>query len=157
VRGFSDFLSAFLPRALPGRPWLVRSDTHRFTDVSVTSAAYMSAISLINLASVRDLEAAVGRPVDPLRFRANVYVDGVPAWDELNWVGREVALGEVRLRILKRTVRCPATEVDPATGERDLDVPRALQAHVGHRDMGVYGEVLVGGTIRPGDALTLLG
>lgn len=156
VRAFSDFLAAFLPRALPGRPWLVRSQTHRFTDVSVTSAAYMSAVSLVNLESVRNLAAAVGRPVDPLRFRANIYFDGLPAWDELGWVGREVALGEVRLRILKRTVRCPATEVDPATGERDLDVPRALQAHVGHRDMGIYGEVLAGGTIRPGDALTLL-
>ncbi len=157
LQAFSAFLSAYLPKALPGPPVLVRSTQYRFTDVSVTSAAYMSAISLINLDSVRDLERAVGQPVDPLRFRANVFFEGVPAWDELGWVGRELMLGDVRVRILKRTVRCPATEVDPATGKRDLDVPRALAAHVGHRDMGVYAEVLSDGTIRPGDALTLLG
>jgi len=154
-----DALSAFLidylgPR-LPGTPRLVRSSVHRFTDVSVTSATYMSAVSLINLASVRALGEAMGRGLDPLRFRANVFFDGGRAWEELDWVDREIRLGGLRARILKRIRRCPATDVDPRTGVRDANVPQGLFDHFRHRDMGVYAEILDGGMLRPGDAVTV--
>lgn len=66
----SDFLHAYLGGRLQGPPRLVRSASHRFTDVSVVSPAMMSSVSLINLASLRELEQAMGRALDPLRFRA---------------------------------------------------------------------------------------
>lgn len=139
------------------RPRLVRGGTaHRFTDVSVVSDIFMNAVSLINLASVADLGDRIGETVDPLRFRANIYFDGWPAWRELDLVGETIAVGPVRLRVLLRTKRCAATTVNPATGQRDIFVPRHLTEAFGHADLGIYGEVLQGGTIAPGDGVSLV-
>ena len=138
------------------RPRLVRGGSaHRFTDVSVVSDTFMNAVSLINLASVADLGSRIGETLDPLRFRANIYFDGWPAWRELDLVDRTIAVGPVRLKVLLRTKRCAATTVNPATGERDVFVPRHLTETFGHADLGIYGEVLEGGTIAPGSAITL--
>ena len=72
-------------------------------------------VSIINLASVAAVENAVGAPVDPLRFRGNVYVTGWPAWHEFDLLGQEIAIGRrARLKVVKRIVRCAATNVDPA-------------------------------------------
>jgi len=68
-------------------------------------------------------------------------------------VGRQVAIGEVTLKIVKRTKRCPATEVDLNTGERNMNVPDLLQENFSHKDMGVYAEVMEGGVITPGDVV----
>jgi uncharacterized protein YcbX len=110
-------------------------------------------LTLVNLASVRELAARMGTAVDPLRFRANLYIDGVPAWAEFDWVGGEIRIGAAVLRIPARIPRCAATSVDPETGERALNVVKGLQAAYGHYDMGVYGEVVGGGRIAVGDAV----
>jgi uncharacterized protein YcbX len=68
-------------------------------------------------------------------------------------VGQEVMLGGARLRVWKRIVRCPATEVNLDTGERDANPPRVLMQHFGHADLGVQAEVLEGGRVAVGDAL----
>jgi uncharacterized protein YcbX len=145
-----DYFVALFKLPEASRPLLAYAAPHRFTDVSVTSEQYMNAISFINLASVRQLGERIGAEVDPLRFRANVYFDGWPAFSELERVGEEFRIGDARLRILKRTQRCAATEVNPRTAERDLKIPQLLMQHYGHADMGVYAEVLDGGTIEPG-------
>ena len=82
------------------------------------------------------------RPVNPLRFRANVYVEGWPAWREFDLLDREISLGSARLKVVKRIVRCAATEVDPDTGMRDLPIPQTLMQTFGHADCGVYAEVI---------------
>ena len=48
-------------------------------------------------------------------------------------------------------MRCAATNVDPDTGIRDLSIPDALMQRFGHRDFGVYGEVIAAGDIAMGD------
>ena len=80
-------------------PRLVEAPGHVFTD---SSKRY---VSLINLETLRALERAVGQPVHPLRFRANLYVDDLPAWAELDWVGKELEVdsGQVRLEAAART------------------------------------------------------
>ena len=104
----------------------------------------------------RALEAMIGAPVHPLRFRANLYVAGWPAWAELDLVGRDVAVGPTaRLKVVKRIVRCAATNVDPDTGIRDLTIPDTLMQNLGHTDCGVYGEVIDGGTIATGDEVNM--
>ena len=62
----------------------------------------------------------------PLRFRGNLYVDGWPAWHEFDLLGQTLAIGDARLKVVKRIVRCAATNVDPDTGIRDLDIPQTL-------------------------------
>ena len=95
----------------------------------------------------------LGETIDPLRFRANIAVEGLPAWSELDSVGRVISCGDVRLKILLRTKRCAATEVNPQTAERDLRLPYLLRKTLGHMDMGVYAEVLTGGSLAIGDQL----
>ena len=86
-------------------------------------------VSIINLASVASIENLVGAPVDPLRFRANLYVEGWPAWHEFGLLGHALSLGgQARLRVVKRIVRCAATNVEPGTGTRDMTIPQAGDA-----------------------------
>lgn len=141
------WLTRFLGPEARGEPRFVEAAGHAFTD------QVRKGVSLINMASVAALERAIGRPLDPLRFRANVYFTGLPAWAEFDWVGRDILAGGARLSVFKRTVRCPATEVDPVTGERDIPLPALLREHFGHADLGVHAVVAEGGRIAVGDAI----
>ncbi len=140
-RRFAIFLGA--RREGPVR--LVEAGPLSFSDLPA------NCVSLINLASVRELEARLGTPVHPLRFRGNVYLDGGAAWEEFAWVGRQVNAGGVTFRVGSRIPRCAATGVNPETAERDLNVVKGLQKTYGHHDMGVYAEVIVPGTLAVGD------
>lgn len=131
----------------PRRPRFVEAPGHAFTDIAP------KAVSIIGLASLRALEAATGTHLDPLRFRANIYVSGSHPWAEFEWLGREIQLGGAKLRVFKRTQRCAATEVNPETAMRDAKPPRWLREHFGHADLGVYAEVIEGGRVAVGDAL----
>ena len=147
---FRSFMARSSARAPRGAPRLLSApaDTFRFTDLS------RGFVSIVNLASVAAIENMVGVPVDPLRFRANIYVEGLAPWSELELPGTTVAAGHgARLRVTKRIERCAATNVDPDTGFRDLDIPATLLRRLGHADCGVYAEVLDGGTLHPGAAL----
>jgi uncharacterized protein YcbX len=154
-QALAAFLSDFLDTTLRGQPVVVQAPGHQFTDVSVHSTALMRSISLINLATVRDLERHLGRKLDPLRFRANVYFDGAEAWSELDWVGRTLHCGDVVLNVVRRTSRCPATSVDLVDGTRDLNMPLAIRDYRGHGDCGVYAEVVDPGRLQQGDPLAL--
>jgi uncharacterized protein YcbX len=112
-------------------------------------------ISIINLESVAALGKSIKRPVHPLRFRGNLYVSGWPAWLETGLIGGELEIGAARLRVVKMIQRCAATEVDPETAERDIDIPDALYRLTGDDDCGIYAEVLTAGKIAEGDRLTI--
>ena len=134
-------------------PVLAREGGRRFTDTAPRSDEAMQWVSLVNLASVREFATRVGADVDPLRFRANVHLEGLDAWAELDLVGREFSLGGVRMRGTIPTVRCAATEVEPGTGRRDLPVPRLLSRTYGREVLGVYAEVLSDGVLQVGGEL----
>ncbi|MEO0361848.1 MAG: MOSC domain-containing protein [Pseudomonadota bacterium] len=140
---------------LAERPSLVPAGSGRFTDVSVVSPELMNAVSILSRETVAAFAAEADAAVDPRRFRMNVEVEGWTPWAEMEAVGRTVALGTARLRVLLRTRRCAATEVDPDTAKRDLKIPVMLRRQRGHFDMGVYAEVIEGGTFRRGDDAVL--
>jgi uncharacterized protein YcbX len=143
-----DFIAEYCADELRGPPKLLHAAGFSFSDVA------RKVVSIINLASVAALETAIGAAVDPLRLRGNVYVTGWPAWREFDVLGEEIALGaSARLRIVKRIVRCAATNVDPATGIRDLAIPETLLRAFGHADCGVYAEVVAAGAIQIGHQL----
>jgi uncharacterized protein YcbX len=141
------FLTAFLGEEARGTPRFLEAPGHNFTDVA------KKCVSIIGLSSLHALEEKVGKYLDPLRFRANIYVSGSLPWAEFDLMGQEIQLGAARLRVFKRIVRCPATEVNPETAERDAEPPKWLREHFGHADLGVYAEVIEGGRIAVGDAL----
>ena len=133
---------------LRGPPRVLHAPGHSFSDVA------KKVVSIINLASVATVENAAGAPVNPLRCRGNLHVSGWPAWHEFDLLGAGIAIGpKVRLKVVKRIVRCAATEVDPDTGIRDLPVPRILMDSFGHSDCGIYAEVIEGGEIASGDPI----
>lgn len=140
-------LTEFLGEEARGTPRFVESPGHSFSDVAA------KVVSIISLSSVHALERAIDQELDPLRFRANVYVSGSHPWAEFEWLGQEIQLGQAKLRVVKRIQRCAATEVNPETADRDAKPQRALRQHFGHMDLGVYAEVLEGGRIAVGDAL----
>jgi len=141
------FFQGFMGADLRGRPRLVSAPGHMFTD---NATKY---VSLINLASVADLERRLRRPVDPLRFRANLYVTSLPAWREFDWQGRELGAGDIRFGVAERIDRCAATNVDPVSGLRDLNVPLTIRQAYGHIDCGVLLRVIRGGDLEVGQAI----
>jgi uncharacterized protein YcbX len=144
------WLAAFLGEEARGEPVFHHVPGFMFADDRE------KLVSLINLASLADLEARQGEARHKLRFRANVYFSGVAAWREHEWIDREILVGGARLRVVKRIVRCKATEVNPLTAERDARPVQELRAHFGHADLGVYGKVIEGGKMAVGDAITLV-
>jgi len=145
-----DFFAANFTKELKGPPKILEAPGHSFSDVAA------KVVSIINLSSVSEIENAVGQPVDPLRFRANLYVRDWPAWHELELMGKEIRVGDVRLRVTRNIVRCAATNVDPMTTERDMNIPKTLMDRFGHTHCGVYAEVVAGGEVAPGDKIEIL-
>lgn len=141
-----EFFWQLVP-ALRGAPTLVRAQNGHFMDKPD------NVISLINLATVRSLEEQWGYRIDPLRFRANFYIDGAKPWEEFEWVGSDIQIGGGLFRVDRRNGRCGATNVNPETGRRDLDLPASLRAAFGHKELGIYlvaresGRVAVGDTV----------
>lgn len=111
-----------------------------------------SMLSIINLATVEALSAKMGVPVDPMRFRGNIYIEAEP-FSEFDWLGRGVQFGATCLSIIRPIKRCRATSVNPQTGEVDFNTPAQLNRHFGHMYCGVYAQVEQGGTLFPGDTV----
>jgi uncharacterized protein len=151
----AEFFANFLGDSVEGPLRIVEASGHAFADArrkpNATTDKY---VSLINNASLAALERVIDTPVNPIRFRANVYFDGASAWSEHDWIGTELNLGTARLRVISPITRCSATQVNPVTAERDLDIVAALERAFGHINMGVYAEVLSGGEIAVGDKLS---
>lgn len=141
------WMTEFLGEEARGALTLAEAPGHAFTDIPD------KAVSMIGLASIAELGMRMAAELDPVRFRANILFSGAAPFAEFDLVGREAMLGGARVRVFKRIQRCAATEVNPATAERDAPVPRAIRKQYGHADMGVYAEVLEGGRVAVGDAL----
>src|SRR4029078_11761133 len=92
-------LSEYCASDLKGPPKVLSAPPHSFSDVA------KKVVSIINLASVTAMERLVDAPVNPLRFRANLYVAGWPAWSEFKLLDKTLAIGEARLRVFKRIKR----------------------------------------------------
>jgi uncharacterized protein YcbX len=93
--------------------------------------------------------AAVG--VDGRRFRANVYLEGVPGLTERDWVGREVRIGEAIVGVRQVRGRCVMTTFDPDTLEQDIGVLQKIVWELGGRTaLDCY--VVRPGVVRVGDA-----
>ena len=147
--GFAVWLTALLGDEARGSLKVVEATGQfRFTDHP------KGQISIVNMASVRDLSAKMGVDLDPLRFRANLYVEGWPEWVENGWADREIMLGWARAKVYKPIVRCAATEVDPTTGVRDQELVKALFDHYGHLNCGIYVRITDAGRVGLGDAVT---
>jgi uncharacterized protein YcbX len=180
-----EFYARVLDLPAGSLPVFAHQEGYNFSDSAKASRQLMNSLSFINLASVRDLERRIGRTVDPLRFRANVYLDGLEPWEERRWmdaesldgaassngtqlpngtqfsngaqlsIGAQFSIGDVRFRVLEETTRCAATEVDPQTARRDIPLPRLLVENFGDDIIGFFAEIVTDGELSVGDELRI--
>lgn len=144
-----EFMTAYMAAELRGAPRVVHAPGFSHSD------APAKLVSFINMSSVRALEEKIGAHVHPLRFRGNVYLEGLKPFEDHDWVGRSFRIGEVEFQGVHRTERCAATNVDPETGIRDMEIPKTLMRHWDHTDLGLYAVVKSPGVLRPGDRIVL--
>jgi uncharacterized protein YcbX len=147
---FLDWTRDLMPEGRAGSARIVRAQAAAMTDTDFPS------VSVSNLSSLRALGQKLGQDLSPLRFRSNIWLDGLGPWEEFEWIGRRLRIGDATLEIRERTTRCLATTANPETGERDADTLGALEDGWGHRDFGIYGVVTSGGDIAVGDAVDLI-
>lgn len=144
------WLADLWPGDAPAPDALIAAPAQGMTDAPFPS------VSVLNLASLRAVSDAAGQRLDPRRFRGNLWIDGVDAWDEAGWVGRRLAIGGAMLEIVEPIGRCRATEANPETGARDVPVLDLLEAAQGATEFGVYARVITGGEIAVGDSAAVL-
>jgi uncharacterized protein YcbX len=150
-------VARFLAWIAPLCPANRAAPTGIFTAASrgMTDTDYPS-VSIMNIASHRAVEQAIGGPLEQERWRGNIWIDGPAAWDEFNWMGRDLRLGDAVLRLREPIKRCAHTTANPVTGLRDADTLGTLERSFAHDNFGVYAEVITGGTLSIGDEVTLL-
>ncbi|WP_299637381.1 MOSC domain-containing protein [uncultured Ruegeria sp.] len=146
---FLDWVKPLMPADRAASARIVRVPGRGMTDSDFPS------ISLCNMASHRAVEQKLDQTLSIDRWRGNIWFEGLPLWDEFDWLGRDVRIGEAVLRVRERITRCMATTANPETGERDADTLRALNSW-DHQDFGVYAEVIKGGEIRVNDEVQVL-
>ena len=146
-----QFFAAYMAGAAPGVPKIAEGQGFAYTDTEAPL------VSLLNLASVHDIERVAKEPVDPGRFRANLWLDGLPPWAEREWVGKTLTIGGATLEVVKAIGRCAAIDVAPSGshegGSRELNLLQALRRGFGHTQCGVYARVITGGRVAIGDAV----
>ncbi|HEY4284005.1 MAG TPA: MOSC N-terminal beta barrel domain-containing protein [Chthoniobacterales bacterium] len=115
-------------------------------------------LSIFSVQTAKKLGEEAGVAVDKRRFRANVYLDlkATKGFAEDQFVGKNVRIGsKVMVSILQRDARCMMIAIDPDTADKTPAILKQVaQAHEGMA--GVYGAILVEGTLRKGDPVELL-
>ncbi|MGV8998072.1 MAG: MOSC domain-containing protein [Parvibaculaceae bacterium] len=144
------FMASYMSKELRGSPRIVHAPGFSHSD------APYKLLSIINLATVREIERLIGQPIDPLRFRGNLYLEGLEPWEDHHWLGKSISIGGTTLKGFHKIPRCAATNVNLETATRDMDIPKTLQRVYGHVDLGLYVEVTDGGTIADGDTVSLI-
>jgi uncharacterized protein YcbX len=109
-----------------------------------------SPVHAVHLAWVCQLEAELGAPVDPRRFRANLYLGGTGPAPEGSWPGRRLRAGSTALDVVSVCRRCALTTRDPAAPAQSW--PRLLRHLVERRAeiLGVYLRTAVPGVVSAG-------
>ena len=146
---FLDWVSPLVPEGRARPVKLVEASEQGFTDSSWPS------LTLCNQASHTAVEAQLDQDLSIHRWRGNIWLDGLEAWAEFDWLGHDLRLGEAVINVRERTERWMATTANPDTGTRDADTLGALQSF-GHKDFSVKVAVIQGGLVRVGDTLDLL-
>ena len=155
IKKVETFFQNYLNLGIDNKPKLVQGIkiqnnnnlTHSFSDIPD------KAVSIINLNTINELEKNIGKNINPSRFRANFLIDKGNPWEEFNWIGKKVSVGECVLEVFKRTQRCAATNVNPENAVRDINIPNEINTHYGHFDLGVYARVIKTGLVSISDKL----
>jgi len=134
--------------------FLLQNNEFPFYDTSNSNKVFNS-ISLINLNSIEDFEKRINQKVEFQRFRGNFYVDGIDAWEERNWIGKNIKISNVLFKVERNIPRCVAINLKPKTDKSNLNLLQSLKKTYNHFDMGIYLRSLNDGKIKVGNAIKL--
>ena len=134
--------------------FLLQNKEFPFYDTSNSNKVFNS-ISLINLNSIEDFEKRINQKVEFQRFRGNFYVDGIDAWEERNWIGKNIKINNVLFKVERNIPRCVAINLKPKTDKSDLNLLQSLREAYNHFDMGIYLRSLNDGKIKVGNEIKL--
>ncbi len=117
-------------------------------------------ITLHSRESLDAVASAIGdASLSELRFRSNIAIEGLKAWEEQSWLGRKIRIGQVIFDVVTPKGRCLATQANPVTGERDLPILKTLiSAFNQEKPTFAIGMVTngMGGEIQIGDKVSLV-
>ena len=143
-------LQEFMGGEARGPLKVLEAPGHSFSDVAA------KVVHIINLGTIAELAEAAHKPLHPVRFRANLYLEDLKPWSEFDLIGKKIRAGGVTLKVTKRVERCAAVDVDPDTAQRDTELPQTIWRKTGDTDCGIYASVVEGGAINEGDRIEIL-
>jgi len=97
-----------------------------------------NSISLINKKSIVDFSNKISTNIEFERFRANIYIDGLTAWEERDWIGKTIIINNIKFFVYDEISRCSATNLKPYTDIVTINLPNQLKKTYDHINMGLY-------------------
>jgi len=139
---------------LPGPIFFLKNKLFPFYDTT-NSSNVSNTISLINLNSIKDFNQKINKEIEFERFRGNIYVKDLKAFEERNWINRIIKINEAEFKVLKHIPRCSATNLKINSDQADINLPNELKKVYGHMDMGIYLYPLNNGKISVNDQINV--
>ena len=133
---------------------LMQNRDHPFFDTSISNKTVLThSISLLNIKSIEDFQKKINNTIEQQRFRGNILIDGIEAWEERNWIGKIIKINNVSFKVEKNIPRCVAINLKPNTDDNSLNLLQSLKKTYNHFDMGVYLTAIDDGQINIGDSI----
>ena len=132
--------------------FLMKNKDIPFFDTSISNKTGLThSISLINNQSIEDFKNKTNQEIDAQRFRGNIFVDGIEAWEERSWVGKIIKINNISFKVEKNIPRCVAINLKPNTDDNSLNLLQSLKKNYNHFNMGIYLTALDDGQLNIGD------
>jgi uncharacterized protein YcbX len=145
-----------LEKSLQKPLFLMKNKEVPFFDTSISNKTILThSISLINIKSIEDFGNKTSQEIETQRFRGNIYIDGIEAWEERNWIGKIIKINEISFKVEKNIPRCVAINLKPNTDDNSSNLLQSLKKSYNHFDMGIYLTALGDGKIDIGDTISI--
>ena len=136
--------------------FLMKNKEIPFFDTSISNKTVLThSISLVNIRSIEDFKNKTNEEIEIQRFRGNIYVDGIEAWEERNWIGKIIKINNISFKVEKNIPRCVAINLKPNSDDNSLNLLQSLKKTFNHFDMGIYLTALDSGKINTGDIISI--
>jgi len=139
---------------LPAPIYFLKNELFPFYDTT-NSSSVSNTISLINLNSIKDFNQKINKEIEFERFRGNIYIKDLDAFEERNWINKTIKINEAEFKVLKHIPRCSATNLKVNSDQADINLPNKLKKVYGHMDMGIYLYPLNNGKISVNDEINI--
>ena len=135
---------------------LMKNKDFPFFDTTISKKLdFINSVSLINVQSIIDFQKKIGKEIEVPRFRGNICIDGLKAWEERNWIGKIIKINDISFKVEKNIPRCVAINLKPKTDNNSLNLLHSLKKTYNHFDMGIYLTPLNDGKIKISDTVGL--